>query len=643
MNVQTFVFGNPDGWKLYNKDQSEAGYFKSLYVNSRRGPRLMVHRRYDSSVVYVWLMYGIKEIIEKIEETGEIKGRGGIGHIGFAMILPDNNYIPEFRLVYSFFSDLFYRMLERADSPVGVNKPGEEQPYLYRIHKFDEAKPVMEWLRYNMPNVLKKTSLRSIADDSEFSSELSGRIATLSDEATDGEILNAFKRNSWVAISPEYRTKAAAVNAETTIELNLFDVTRLHTKLTGSILDWAIAGSTISSKQMDDMLAKINDARGLLAVYIKSITDESEIKEATHLQREFSTLRDKVEQLKIKQESLKVDTDDKVDRHPTDSAGRADDGHDSVADKPLPDFQHFKNMVLPYLPVGGVFLAIALFITALVKCSGGDAAEADADAGVDVVQTLGPHEKVDPDEFRKALEACRFNDAYEMLKGKSDSVTRTAYLKTKIDDYLWKLVKAGDGAYAITKFFLNLNNAEMCSALGFVDDDSNEIYNGASEWTARRENFRNLNELLAKDNPNESEYSQAVNLAKTLDKFDFTTELNVMKTKVQEAAQARNEPTAQSDRVNPGQSQVWTVTCDKDTRRAEGTVKNLGFDAFTNEEPITLTSNYKLSFESVAGVSVNTSDHKSFSLKSTTPVKFTMKYKRDGDVIGTVTITFKDR
>ena len=118
MNVQTFIFGNPDGWKLYNKDQSEVSYFKSFYVNSRRGPRLMVHRRYDGSVVYVWLMYGIKE-----------KRKEGFSHIGFAMILPDNNYIPEFRLVYSFFSTLFYKMLERKDSPVGVKKPGEKLPY----------------------------------------------------------------------------------------------------------------------------------------------------------------------------------------------------------------------------------------------------------------------------------------------------------------------------------------------------------------------------------------------------------------------------------------------------------------------------------------------------------------------------------
>ncbi|MDE6366280.1 MAG: hypothetical protein K2L33_01730, partial [Muribaculaceae bacterium] len=366
-----------------------------------------------------------------------------------------------------------------------------------------------------------------------------------------------------VAISPEYRTKAADENAEATIELNLFDVTRLHTKLTGSLLEWAIAGSTISRKQMDDMLAKINDARGLLAVYIKSITDESEIKEATHLQREFSTLRDKVEQLKIKQESLKVDTDDKVDRQPTDSAGRADDGHDSAADKPLPGSQRDKNVALPYLPVGGVFLAIALFIIALVKCSGSDATEAEADAGVDVVQNSRTH-------------------------------------------------------------------------------------NGESEWKARRENSHERNKLLAEDNPNKSEYDEADNLAATHGEVDdFTTQFREINEKVQEAAQARNEPTAQSDRVNPGQSQVWTVTCDKETKRAEGTVKDFGFDAFTNEEPITLTSNYKLSFESVAGVSVDTSDHKSFSLKSTTPVKFTMKYKRDGkrdgDVLGTVTITFNDR
>lgn len=386
MNVQTFIFGNPDGWKLYNKDQSEVSYFKSFYVNSRRGPRLMVHRRDDGSVVYVWLMYGIAE-----------KRKGGFSHIGFAMILPDNNYIPEFRLVYSFFSTLFYKMLERKDSPVGVNKSGEKLPYAYLIHKFDEAKPVMEWLRSNMPNVLKKCSLRSITDDREFSDELSGRIATLSDEATDGEILNAFKRNSWVAISPEYRTKTADVNAEATIELNLFDVTRLHTKLTGSLLEWAIAGSTISRKQMDDMLAKINDARGLLAAYVKNITDESEIKEVTHLQHEFSSLVDIVEQLKIKQDSLPVDTDYKVDPLPPDPPGPIDDRHDNVADKPLPGSQHYKNVALPYRLVGGVFVVIALLIIALVKCSGSDATKADDK------EDMVPEEVTDTDTLTSLL------------------------------------------------------------------------------------------------------------------------------------------------------------------------------------------------------------------------------------------------
>lgn len=621
MNVQTFIFGNPDGWKLYNKDQSEVSYFKSFYVNSRRGPRLMVHRRYDGSVVYAWLMYGIKEIIEEIEETK--KGRGGIGHIGFAMILPDNNYIPEFRLVYSFFSTLFYKMLERKDSPVGVNKSGEKLPYAYLIHKFDEAKPVMEWLRSNMPNVLKKCTLRSITDDREFSDELSGRIATLSDEASDGEILNAFKRNSWVAISPEYRTKVADANAEATIELNLFDVTRLHTKLTGSLLEWvewAIAGSTISRKQMDDMLAKINDARGLLAAYVKNITDESEIKEVTHLQHEFSSLGDKVEQLKKKQDSLHVDTDYKVDPLPPDPPGPIDDRHDNVADKPLPGSQHDKNVALPYRLVGGVFVVIALLIIALVKCSGSDATEAD----IWEADTLCIRE-VDADAFNDALEEGRFKNAYEMLKGASDSITRTASLKAKIEDYLWKLV-TGDSKVEIPRFLWE--NIEMCQALGFVDDDHNDIHNGGKEWNARYENYHTLKELLDKEKPTSKEHNRAVQLAGTLGHFDFTRQLDEMLAKVKNAeAEAHRQQTVETAPVDPGNSEDLIVTC-HGQKKPLGTNTGLGFDVPITNDTIKMTSNFKLSFKSTPGVTVNASkDYKSFSLKSTKPAQFILECK----------------
>ena len=397
---------------------------------------------------------------------------------------------------------------------------------------------------------------------------------------------------------------------------------------------------------------RINDARGLLAVYIKSITDESEIKEATHLQREFSTLRDKVEQLKIKQESLKVDTDDKVDRQPTDSAGRAADGHDSAADKPLPDFQHFKNMVLPYLPVGGVFLAIALFITALVKCSGGDATEADAYARVDVVQNPRIYEKVDPAEFRKALEAHKFNYAYEMLKGKSDSIIRTAYLKTKIDDYLWTLVKAGDGAYAITEFFLNLNNAEMCQALGFVDNDHNDIHNGGEEWNARYENYHTLKELLDKEKPTSEQYNRAVQLANTLGHFNFTGQLAAMLEKVQKAekAEARRKQTEELATEVSGNSEDLIVTCGGEQKDL-GTSNNLGFEVYiTNgdigNKIIRVDSNNPLGYKELDGLQVNKESSKSYTLKVLKMQKKELKFimtsefmNKKGDKVQ-ITITF---
>ena len=59
--ISTYIYGSPHGFNFYERVASLNDYFKSFYISTRKGRRLMVNRKDDGTTVYSFLCYGLME------------------------------------------------------------------------------------------------------------------------------------------------------------------------------------------------------------------------------------------------------------------------------------------------------------------------------------------------------------------------------------------------------------------------------------------------------------------------------------------------------------------------------------------------------------------------------------------------------
>lgn len=187
--TQTFVYGTPRGFNFYEGDAAFDAYFKSFYVSSRKGRRLMVHRRPDGTTAYSFLCYGV------LDNGGRINA-----FFGCTLVLDDGTYAPSLKTMYDWMDYLVGKLVERG-GVMGINDGGMMQ---YRIDRFSDASDDIGWLKANLPNILRSTDFRLEAYDSTFSDRNSGSVVCRHYDTPDSVLQKDLRRVRWVALSPAF-------------------------------------------------------------------------------------------------------------------------------------------------------------------------------------------------------------------------------------------------------------------------------------------------------------------------------------------------------------------------------------------------------------------------------------------------------
>lgn len=548
MNIRTYIFGNPDGWKLYNKDQSEINYFKSFYVNSRRGPRLMVNRRDDGSVIYIWLMYGISEI--RSDKNTEQK-RGGYGHLGMALVLDNYQFTPEFGMVYRFFLQLFEKLLQRPDSPIMVLDNGE-LPYAYKISKFEEAESAVEWLRTMMPRILDKTGVKSMSDY-DFTDGSTGKTISLSDETSDRKILSAFQRNNWVAVSPEFRESHSPDGETRNVgreEINLYEISMLQIRLSNQFHEYSSIPNEIKRRELlQKIMAIANNQRAVLASYVnKRGVETDDVVKVRTLQSAFSNLASQIDSI------LSSTGSSSGDGSGTDSGGSSNP-NPSTDPFVIRVWKILKSVPPKLLAVCIVVLCIVILIITLNKFRADGIVEFSAPEYNDTVINESPDGAVEDTEnkdfiqFNAAIASQRFTDAYAISKVRGGEYPQK--LLNAVTEHLWSLVNSDDEG-AITSFFIQ--NDEICKYLGLGEKEG-------ITWGTKAARHKELSGYLSKRTLTKSEYKKAEFLANEIEEGRYNDDLADLKNRV-------NQPDENRGAI---EQKNITVTCGGDVKTTDGT------------------------------------------------------------------------
>lgn len=458
MNVRTFVFGNPSGWTLYEGDLAENDYFKSFYVIKRRGDRLMVNRRSDGRVVYTYINY----------DLCESSNRCGAAHFGIAIMLDGGSYTPEFDTMYRFMRDAFQTLLSRSDSPFTPH--GDRMRYT--ISKLTDAESPIEWIKSILPRIFEKVEIRTL--DPRIGQGNVGRVETLCDTTSRADMNAAFERSSWIAISPQFALKSAVNDskAQSEVEISLRDLDIQNKEMTKVMLAMALGQTSVTREAIEELVAKKDYSRILLADYIKSDPGENEEKEARRIQTEYSQMQSQIEALEAKLISSQnhsdgIDNDRKKENqrysgdHSVDyginknhrsyeyiDSKDTGDKHKITLTKQTHDTPRYMWIV-----GGTLILLLAGFsiFAGLKSCSGGptDSEPDNSDSFVVIGENI---EEVE--------------DSQELEKKKREVIGT-----------LWAFAKTDDAETNIKNFFNS--ESESLEKLGFTEPD-----NGLTQWLA---------------------------------------------------------------------------------------------------------------------------------------------------------------
>lgn len=273
--ITTYIYGVPYGFDFYRREDSWNDYFKSYYISSRKGRRLMVNRRSDGLTVYSFLCY----------QLTEENGRRGTGFFGCSVVLDWHEYSPDFKDLFEWFDYLFNKFVERG----GVLYHNKEGNLQYKIRKFNENPDEIEWLRSNLPNIFTKDSgISFLPYDSTYSSRTSGRVVCCNIETPADRLVEEYKKSSWIAISPFFSPM------EEVEELSLLDLEVKLNEYNRNILDMAVNPSPEYIPVLTDIEKECGDVINRLRKYHNSISDGEEKDRCVKLGESYIKLSDNI-------------------------------------------------------------------------------------------------------------------------------------------------------------------------------------------------------------------------------------------------------------------------------------------------------------------------------------------------------------
>ncbi len=603
-SVRTYIFGNPAGWSLYEGDPDELNYFKSFYVSTRRGSRLMVNRRADGSVAYVYINYGLKEN----------SGRCGDAHFGMAAVIDGGMFTPQFNMVFRFMEALFERVMEMPDSLFTQTDAGLR----YRVHELSDGAETIGWIKDTLPKIFVKTGLQEISSDPTFKSGKAGQIATFPDTATDGEILDGLRSNDWIAISPSFR-KTDGAGTVTPVELNLYDVVNLYGRQAKLLLDCATDKIRLSKADLVGIRSQINDTRISLSSYIKGNPGDAD--EARKIQNDFSGLLKNVDSL-IEKSGSRITPPDFGGRTPATDGSK--DKNPDKPDKPKPS--PVGDDLIPLLKKHAKPVAIACSILIVVLVAVKFLRGKEQPDTSDNTELYTPADSVssyDEAKFKKFLDEKNFTAALaeiERCKSNSDTYNDALQqLQWSVESCLLDLCLNGEPK-DITKFFLE--NALVAKAI-YPDSEAEK------DWFDRADNCNKFKAYLDKPKLNYTEYREAMTILIAMDPH-----LNNYKQAISNRHEAWKADQNRNDTATTtGQNETGfaTVTCGSSTKSGKAAI------GFTVKGDFTITSSLPLRCLTTGTEVTFTNNRK--TAKVSNPKKDIM-FKSGGT---TITITVKTR
>ena len=283
--IKTFIYGNPHGFNLYEKDSTYNDYVKGFYISSRKGRRMMVNRRNNGETTYNYLRYGLREAIDRPTNA----------FFGMSLVVDGNQYCSDFHKILDWFDYIFDKIVKERNIFAKDEFGNTITPLKYGIHKFEEATADVEWIKSNLPNIFSPAAGTKLFQyDNSFVKGKTGQVSGLNDKETEENILKMFKKYSWITLSPEYELGVE----KPVISLNYADLKATLDGFNKELVPIATAIATRkyegNNEKLTSMLKESKESFGLLQNYLKTITDEKEGELFKGLTNDYRLLADSI-------------------------------------------------------------------------------------------------------------------------------------------------------------------------------------------------------------------------------------------------------------------------------------------------------------------------------------------------------------
>lgn len=296
MALNIYIYGSPKGFQTtVEKNSSLSTYFEQLYITSRRGRRLMVNRNKNGETSYNYLVY-------------DIIGNRPNAFFGMSFILTNNQYVDDFATIYSIFDKEFEEIIKRHR----LIRQTEDNTLQYCAFTFDSVSDEIERIQNSILVALRDSGIAFSQYDNTFANTNTSKIVLYNNATPKAIIQGAFRKVSWIAISPKFVIKE---NDNEDLEVSLYDIDQKYKTYLSKLTDIAINRNPALLPDLNEIVTFVKDTRSDIMKYAISLQKKSQPEAQVYFDQAklLSTLADQANALR-EQISNADQINDKLDR-----------------------------------------------------------------------------------------------------------------------------------------------------------------------------------------------------------------------------------------------------------------------------------------------------------------------------------------
>ena len=487
--IRTYIYGTPLGFNSFENEESPDNYLKGFYISSRRGRRLMVHRKNNEETAYNYLVYDL------IESGGRPRS-----FFGMTILLDSKQYCADFKTIFEWFEYVFEKIRTEKNIFRKDESGNTIEPLRYNITKFSDVQQDVKWIKDTLPKIFSPSS-KVILDtyDSSFSISKSGQIVGLNPDEDQDVILQAFKDYEWISISSENPVLSKEEKIDDAIsELDYGDLREMCNECNATLVPIAINKPKESSVILNALYKKVSDSISSISQYVSRISDE----DAEHFQKLLQNYRDLLSNIDalIKKVSPAAPNNDlqycySCKQYKSRESFRSPDAtqckeceqkkqqHASSHKKckvcgkikPVSSFRpgaeicdtcrHKGNPIpIRLFMFAGLLIAVAIaIIVVLTNKPKVESVSQNPPAGITGTTNDKDH-RVDKDLFNRYIQEQNINAAFDCLDGKEDAKEYYQDIAEAIDEKLWSLIDDtshssdyNSMSYSLLEYFTTIN------------------------------------------------------------------------------------------------------------------------------------------------------------------------------------------